>query len=447
MRLNPKAKAFLTQEITKQADPLGWDVQKEIVLKRLDKLTEQTGSPLSKEELAGQVTDMFPTFEEKVLTKAAKLNTAKNWGLWLTLSSVLGVGVAGFVGLIWLVNLPYPMIRRPVAQVAPLMLLPSYLNMDRNYREAIAHVEQADQLVNNATSAADIDLGAEKVKLAQANLDQLPVWFLGYEPVKICAFMGGCSWRFTFDEFQQARAQVGRMDARIFQEKNALAALTSAETQIQRAKVDFQQAADVQQKQTAIANWREGLNQLELIPAETLAGGQASKKTQQYADAFNQVAGAIAGGAQTQTMIVAAQQFASRADQIAMKAPLTANQWQETQTLYAEAIQRLQTITPDNPEYVASQTFLADYTQKLGQIKTRLAAETDATQYFDNAQTRIQDLLTNLPSTSDVQGQNQVKGEITQIITQLQKIEQGTTVYAPAQTLIQQAQQTAAKLR
>ncbi|MGA1623184.1 MAG: hypothetical protein ACO36E_10715, partial [Synechocystis sp.] len=193
MRLNTKAKAFLSQEISKQADPMGWEIQKDIVLKRLDKLATETGSPLSKTELAGQVTDMFPSFEDKVLTKAAKLNAAKNWGLWLTLSGILGAGVAGVIGLVWLVNLPYPMIRRPVARVAPMMLLPSYLNMDRNYREAIAHVEQADQLVNNATSAADIDLGAEKVTLAQGNLDQLPVWFLGYEPVKVCQFMGGCS--------------------------------------------------------------------------------------------------------------------------------------------------------------------------------------------------------------------------------------------------------------
>ncbi len=446
MRLNTKAKTYLTQEISKQADPLGWDIQKDIVLKRLDKLAEETGNPLKKEELAVHVTDMFPGFEDKTLSKAAKLNTAKNWGLWLTLGGVLGAGVAGLIGLVWLVNLPYPMIRRPVARAAPMLLLPSYLSMDRNYREAIAHVEQADQLVNNATSAADIELGAEKVTLAQANLDKLPVWFLGYEPVKVCQFMGGCSWRFTFDEFQRARAQVGRMDARVFQEKNALTALQSAETQIQTAKANYQQAADAQQKQTAIANWQEGINQLELIPPQTLAGSQSQNKLRQSAQEFKQVAGSIVGGAQTQTMIGAAQQFANRADQMVMASSLTANQWQETLTLYGDAIQRLQTVQPQDPQYLNAQTFLAEYTQKLGQAKTRLAAEQTAVEKFDQAQAKIQTLLSNLPSTGDVQGRNQIKGEISQIIAQLQKVEQGTTVYEPAQTLIQQAQQTAQKL-
>jgi tetratricopeptide (TPR) repeat protein len=446
MRLNTKAKAFLTQEISKQADPLGWEIQKEIVLKRLDKLSVETGRPLSKEELAGQVSDMFPNFEDRALVKAAKLNMAKNWGLWLTLSGVLGAGIGGFIGLVWLVNLPYPMVRRPVARVAPMLLLPSYLNMDRNYREAIAHVEQADQLVNNATSGADIDLGAEKVRLAQANLDQLPVWFLGYEPVKVCQFMGGCSWRFTFDEFQRARAQVGRMEARVFQEKNALTALESAEIQIQTAKTNFQQGTDVQQKQTAIAHWQEGINQLELIPPQTLAGSQAKNKLRQSAQEFNQVAGAIVGGAQTQSMIGAAQQFANRANQMGMNGPLTVNQWQEALTLYEIAIQRLQAVTPQDPQYLASQTFLADYIQKQGQVKTRLAAEQASRYKLEQAEAMIQALLSDLPNGRDAQTRNQIKGQISQIIALLQKVEQGTTVYDDAQTLIQKAQQASDKL-
>jgi len=65
---------------------------------------------------------------------------------------------------------------------------------------------------------------------------------------------------------------------------------------------------------------------------------------------------------------------------------------------------------------------------------------------FDQAQSQIQALLSNLPSTGDTQGRNQLKGEISQIIAQLQKVETGTTVHSAAQTLIQQAQQTAQKL-
>ncbi len=52
--------------------------------------------------------------------------------------------------------------------------------MDHHYRGAVAQVEQADQLINYATSPADIELGEVKVKQAQQHLDALPVWFLGY---------------------------------------------------------------------------------------------------------------------------------------------------------------------------------------------------------------------------------------------------------------------------
>ncbi|MFM8294833.1 MAG: hypothetical protein ACKN9E_09835 [Microcystaceae cyanobacterium] len=195
MRLNAQAKQCLLGEIEKQAQPLSLDVPKQIVLKRLDKVTTEDGPPLAKAELAALVLDMFPQFNPQVLEQAAKANrasTLKSVKKPLLIMSILGGSVLALAGLVWLVNLPYPMVRRPVARVAPILLLPSYLSMDRNYREAIAHGEQADQLVNNATSEKDIDLGAEKVKLAQANLDQLPVWFLGYEPVMVCQMMG-CS--------------------------------------------------------------------------------------------------------------------------------------------------------------------------------------------------------------------------------------------------------------
>ena len=82
------------------------------------------------------------------------------WGLGITT-----VTTAGLVGLISLVNLPYPMIRRPVSKVAPLLLLPSYIEMDHHYREAIAHVEQADQLIHHVSSFEDIKLGKKRLNL------------------------------------------------------------------------------------------------------------------------------------------------------------------------------------------------------------------------------------------------------------------------------------------
>jgi hypothetical protein len=74
-------------------------------------------------------------------------------------------------GILWVVNLPYPMIRQPVAQAAPLLLLPSFMSMDRHYRGAIDSLEQADQLISKATSTADIERGGEKVKEAKKQIN------------------------------------------------------------------------------------------------------------------------------------------------------------------------------------------------------------------------------------------------------------------------------------
>jgi hypothetical protein len=144
-------------------NPLG-QAEKQIVLKRLEKLRSQQDSPATLQELRETIVDLVPQFSEKVLKKAAKANQPPG-----VLSKIkwAAIFLTGSAGVIWLVNLPYPMIRWPVARTAPILLLPSYMSMDYHYRQAIAQVEQADQLINKATSSADFELGAKKVESAQ----------------------------------------------------------------------------------------------------------------------------------------------------------------------------------------------------------------------------------------------------------------------------------------
>ncbi|MEM9119796.1 MAG: hypothetical protein AAGD09_18210 [Cyanobacteria bacterium P01_F01_bin.56] len=66
--------------------------------------------------------------------RAAKANQVS--GKWPLLGwAAMGTAIAA--GTIWVLNLPYPMIRLSVARTAPLILLPSYISMDHNYRQAI----------------------------------------------------------------------------------------------------------------------------------------------------------------------------------------------------------------------------------------------------------------------------------------------------------------------
>jgi hypothetical protein len=160
-RLNQKAFDILTAEIERAAaqDSIAGEVAYKIAFKRLNKLRTRKGKPATAAELKELLSDILPDFNDRAITKAVKVNRPPS-PLWLI--PKIALGLISVTGFIWLINLPYPMIRRPVARIAPILLLPSYISMDDNYRKAVTLVEQADQLINQATSLADLDLGEKK---------------------------------------------------------------------------------------------------------------------------------------------------------------------------------------------------------------------------------------------------------------------------------------------
>ena len=317
-RLNERAYQILRQETEKLTGKEAMSqLEKELVLEQLQNLRKQEGLPASLAELRQIVINTYPQFSQEALKAAAKANqgSSNQSGKLSPLTKMLvpmllsGVGIIGLIGL---VNLPYPMIRKPVAKIAPILLLPSYMSMDRNYREAIAHVEQADKLINNATSSEDIELGASKVKKAQANLDRLPVWFLGYQPQMYCTFFG-CTWKFTYDEFEAARKLVGRMEAQIFQEQNAQAKLIAAETALSAAKQQYEIATKPTEKKQAITAWQEAIDQMQQIYPATLAATMAEPKLTAAERDFDQLVGSSATWQRTSNLVEAAKAFGMQA--------------------------------------------------------------------------------------------------------------------------------------
>jgi hypothetical protein len=256
----------------------------------------------------------------------------------------------------------------------------------------------------------------------------------------------GCSWHFTFDEFSRARAQIGRMDARIFQENNALTQLQTAEIDLQKAKQAYQNATNTSQQQAAIADWQTALDQLTVLPKETLAGTTGETKYRNYERDFNQVVGSVAGSNQTQTMIVAAQQFADLAIKNSQKSAYTVTEWQQIQTLWENAVDRLQKVDSTDPDYVAAQSYLADYTQKLGVVKTRLETEEKSNLAIANAKQQTQDLISSLPTKPNPDERNKLISRLQGIIDQLKQVQTNTTVYPEAQTLLKQAQSKLSQL-
>ncbi|MEA5617844.1 hypothetical protein VB711_08330 [Cronbergia sp. UHCC 0137] len=400
--------------------------------------------------------------------------------------------LAGTAGVLWVLNLPYPMIRLPMARVAPILLLPSYLNMDYHYRGAIDSLEQADQLVSKATTPADIERGGEKVIAAKKHLDNLPVWFLGYYPQTYCNFFG-CIWKFTVDEFEQARQRVARLDAVVFQDKNALVPLNQARTELLAAKEQYEQATNTKNKESAIASWQVAIDKLNQITPQTLAGKTAQTELAAYKRDFEnaRISTFIAAAqefdleaekvklTQTQTasglweqaitrlnqvpinnpryldaqkliaayqvklktvdqrsgtLIEAAKQYALAAAKASQNPPHSVGEWEQIGSLWQRAIAQLDNINVSEPSYVEAQKLLAQYHTNLGMIKNRRQLENDSREILTQANRQIQSLITS-PPTDNIQMKREIQG----IINQLSNVKPGTTAYAEAQQLVKSA--------
>jgi tetratricopeptide (TPR) repeat protein len=446
-RLNPTALTLLKAEIQRlSSNDIAGQTLQSIALKRLEKLGLQEGPPLTLGELRDLVLDLYPNFNEAVLKQAIAANGSPtrpqssganvNWQK-LKWSAIGLIAVPSVIGVL---NLPYPMIRWPVAKVAPILLLPSFISMDHNYRQAITLVEQSDQLVNQATSAADLDLGTTKVKAAQKSLDALPVWFLGYYPGAYCNWMQ-CTWRFTLDEFQQARKDIGRMEARLFQEKNAQTKLEAADLTLGNIKQQYQEAPNEGERSQAIAQWQQAIDTLHQIPPTTLAGRSAGTQLKAYERDFARVANLSDDTARSGNLMSAAQAFANVAQQSAAGNGHTATEWEEIQKQWEMAIARLEKVDVKDPDYAQAQQLLATYQKNLSAAKIKLKTEQQSVQAFEKAQHATEQLMATLNGPAD---RASIASQLQSLINDLQKVKPGTTVYAEAQELKQSAE---AKLR
>ncbi|MBD2577752.1 hypothetical protein [Oscillatoria sp. FACHB-1406] len=338
------------------------------------------------------------------------------------------------VGLIWVANLPYPVIRRPVAQKAPLLLLPSYASIDRNYREGIINLETAEQLLQNTTSAADIALGKEKLAAAKQNFDAIPLWF-----VEDWSDYDYWWYRSRFDRFafNQYRAQIGQLEAIAFQEGNAQTSLSGIEGGINAAKQRYAQATTPEAKQAAIASWKAAIDHLEQISGQTNAGETARKKFATYSREFEDIMASASRSDRVTTAVAAAKKYAWQAASASQNPPHNVAQWQQVETFWQEAIDQLKPITPDEGSgYVETQDLIAQYTANLEQVKIRRLAEEASSEALESAQRKIESLLASTPNDSTQVNWTGTAAQLQEIIRELEKVDNGTMAYAKAQELL-----------
>jgi hypothetical protein len=350
--------------------------------------------------------------------------------LIIALALLLGIPT----GVIWIVNLPYATIRRPVSEKIPVLLLPSYISLDQNYRLAITTFEQAQHLIDNATTSIDLELGEQKLTQAQKTLDALPMDWINERDYSA---YGGYTWRFSRSHFNQTRAEIGRLKAKVFQEKNAQDLLFKAQQSLTTAKQNYSQAKTTLDRQTAIADWQTALDQFQQIPGETLAGKSAQQNRSAYQRDFQETIGLAAGNQRTLMLLHTAREYSQRAAQQGQNPPHAAEQWRQIIKLWEGAIAQVERIpASDAIGYAEAQKMRAEYLQNLGQIKIRLKAEEDSVRAFEQAQRQSASLL----KTATGSNPNYTKGELQSIIDQFNQVQSGTTVYLEAQRYLISAQ-------
>ncbi len=430
-RLSDRSFHILQTEVRRCLDSnqIG-QVQAELALRRLEKLRLQSGTPATEVELKEAIADLIPTFDAKIIRQAAKANCPPS-RIWTGFKIGTIALVAG-TGGIWLVNRPLPWIRYPVMQVAPFLLTPSYIAMDHDYRNAIALVEQSDQLVNQATAFEDLELGTQKVKAAQKHLDQLPVWFLGHYPSDYCRWMG-CAWRFTTDEFRSAREQIARMDAKLFQEKNAQTRFEQTEQALGEAVRVIRDGATEDNRTKAIADWRSAIDALDQIPASTLAGRLAQAKLSATERDFKAIVGFQAESDLNGRLIEVAEISENLAKQQTKNQPMSLIELEQVQDAWKTAIGQLKQIQATDPDYVEAGRRIGTYTKNLDAIEQRIDREKTSVSAYETAQRMTEDLVSNAdPKSVDRQ---YIRGRFRAILNQLENVKPNTTVYAKAETM------------
>lgn len=382
-------------------------------------------------ELEAELTRSHQPLQTKPVNAPQKSGGFKKFGQRLIWIGVL-VGIP--VGIIYVANLPYPAIRQPVAKAAPLLLLPSNMAIDTNFKQGQSSVEQARQLIEVPTSPADLDRGELKLREGKTALDAIPLWYIADWADYSRGYYGwGYDWQFTPAGLQATRIKVGQLEAKVFQEKNAQIALTGAEQEITMAKTVFQQAAKPIDKKVAIQNWQAAIDRLAQIPPQTMAGRRAQQLISTSTRDLKEVGGLAAGNEKSLSLMSAAEEFAKKAAESGRNPPHSIARWTEIATMWQEAIKRLESIPANDVQgYAEAQRQLAEYRSSFSEVRVRLQNEQEAVQALDSANRNLAALWASLPKDGKDLNRNQAIGNFSAVNNELEKIKNGTTVYLQA---------------
>lgn len=355
------------------------------------------------------------------------------------LIACLGIGIP--IGFLYIANLPYAAIRRPVNNHAPILLLPSQIVVENNFKKALNLIEQAEQLIDNATDFPDLELGSQRLAEGKIYLDKIPI--IAQE--ELMGYGGSRRFyrsSFSGSRFVEMRRKVGELEAKVFQGKNAQVTLNKLETKLAEIKNQYQNSDSDTQKRQIIQQWRTMLNEFNLISPSTFAGTIAQQKLVAHQADFEDVVGFSADNERALIFMATAQDFANLAQGRSQSPPYTVSEWSEIESLWQKAIGELSQIPRTDLEgYRQANRFMVEYEDSLREVRLKKEIEEQSLFYLENAESLINNYRTNTVNLNN--SPNNINRRIVQIeniINILKKVDQNTTSYATAQELIRYAE-------
>jgi hypothetical protein len=399
-------------------------------------VTPQTSAMQRYTELEAEMARSSQAIKTKPIAQPKTLGLKKFGKRLIWIGVLIGIPV----GIIYVVNLPYPAIRQPIAKAAPILLLPSNMAIEANFKKGQATVEESRQLIESPTSPADLDRGELKLKDGKSALDSIPAWYVA-DWADYSRGNWGYGWEFSPAGLQAARIKAGQLEAKVFQEKNAQMSLTDAEKDAAMAKAGFQQAVSPMEKKLAVQNWQAAIDRLNQIPPQTMAGRKSQQLVSNFTRDLKAMTGISLGNEKVMSQLAAAEEFAKKAAETGRNPPHPSDRWNETAAMWQEAIQRLEKISSEDLQgYTEAQKRLADYRTNLSEVRVRLKNEQESVQALGQANEKLTNLWASLPKYTDDLNRNKAIASFMAINNDLEKIKDGTTVYLKAQEVKIQVQ-------
>jgi len=179
----------------------------------------------------------------------------------------------------------------------------------------------------------------------------------------------------------------------------------------------------------AIQNWQAGIDRLNQIPVQTMAGRKAQQLASTSTRDLKELAGLSGGNEKVSVLIGTAEEFAKKAAETGRNPPHPSERWSEIALMWQEAIKRLENIpNTDSQGFSEAQRRLVEYKSSLSEVRVRLKNEQESVQFFDSANRKLIVLF-----ESKNLERSQALSRFMAINNDLEKIKNGTTVYLPAQ--------------